>query len=370
MSTDFDVCIVGGGVVGLALARQLSKQHSVLLTEQHALFGSVTSSRNSEVIHAGFYYPSGSLKETLCLRGKHLLYDFCQHYGVAHRRAGKLLVAPTRHHPKLEQLFNKAQSLGIEVSLADQQQIARLEPQVQAAEGMLSPTTGIIDSHGYMQTLATLAQQNGALLMLRTRFDSADESNSQWRISLSTSDGPCKISSRVLINCAGLEAQRVARHCGLEQPQIPPLYFCRGHYFSYAGQAPFQRLIYPLPEENLAGLGIHATVDLAGQVRFGPDTEYLNDNQHQDYQVSVQLRAVFADAIRRYFPSVDENRLQADYAGIRPKLHLAHETSADFVIRQQGTNARAVHLFGIESPGLTASLAIAEYVTELLQMAH
>ncbi|WP_430461618.1 NAD(P)/FAD-dependent oxidoreductase [Thalassolituus sp. LLYu03] len=369
MQADFDVCIIGGGVIGLAIARQLSAQASVLLVERHALFGSETSSRNSEVIHAGLYYPPGSLKETLCLRGKALLYPFCERYQVPHRAIGKLIVAPDAGHPKLRQLLEKGQRLGIPLQSLDQGELNRLEPQVKGGAALLSPTTGIIDSHAYLQTLASLAEQQGALLMKQTRFASAQAREGGWSIALETTDGACEISASVLVNAAGLSAQSVAVACGLAHADIPPLHLCRGHYFSYSGHSPFQRLIYPLPEENLAGLGIHATLDMGGQVRFGPDTDYLPEGSGADYSVDPSLRERFASAIQSYFPALAAGQLHPAYAGIRPKLHLAHEATQDFDIRFADHPAPAVHLFGIESPGLTSSLAIAEHVTGLLRMA-
>lgn len=376
MSVDFDFCIIGGGVIGLAIARQLSSQGRVLLVERHTLFGSETSSRNSEVIHAGLYYPPGSLKEQLCLRGKELLYAFCQQFEVPHQRIGKLIVAQQQDDPKLAELENKARHLGIPIERWTQQQLQQQEPQVQAAEALFSPSTGIIDSHQYMQALAQQAEQNGALLMCHTHFSSASKpfsttakAREHWQIALNTQDGMYQVTAATLINSAGLNAQKVAAQCGLSEQQIPSLYPCRGHYFSYAGKSPFRHLIYPLPEANLAGLGIHATLDIGGQLKFGPDTEYLNkpaaDSSTLSYTIPAGLDKKFSAAIQAYFPTLDTTRLHPDYAGIRPKLHQAHETTADFVIHDD-KDSRAIHLFGIESPGLTASLAIAEKVQGIL----
>ncbi|WP_419812925.1 NAD(P)/FAD-dependent oxidoreductase [Bacterioplanoides sp.] len=361
MSADFDYCIIGGGAVGLAIARQLSPLGSVLLVERHALFGSETSSRNSEVIHAGLYYADNSLKQRLCLRGKELLYAFCEQFDVPHQRLGKLIVAQQAGDPKLAELEHKAQRLGIPLQRWNQQQLQQQEPAVRAAEALFSPSTGIIDSHQYMQTLAQQAEQQGALLMCQTEFLTANRQAENWHITLNTSDGLYDVKASTLINSAGLQAQSVARHCGQSEQQIPALYPCRGHYFSYSGSSPFHHLIYPLPEANLAGLGIHATLDLGGQLRFGPDTQYLIPNGVLSYEVDPQLKGKFASAIQRYFPELDPEKLHADYAGIRPKLHPAHQKAADFVI-QHDTKTAILHLFGIESPGLTASLAIAESV--------
>ncbi len=366
---EFDFCIAGGGVVGLAIARALSRSGSVLLAEKNDLFGSETSSRNSEVIHAGLYYPAGSLKERLCLQGKALLYDFCDRHNVPYRRTGKLIIAPTANHPKIQALQTTAARLNIPLQYLDQHALTALEPDVQGQCALLSPTTGIIDSHHYMQTLAQLAQANNALLMRQTHVSAARAKNNHWQIDLQTSDGPYQTSASVFINATGLHAQQLASQSDMNSADIPPLYPCRGHYFSYSGKAPFSHLIYPLPEDNLTGLGIHATLDLSGQVRFGPDTQYLHRNQIDDYQVPTERESAFYAAIRNYFPGIDRQRLHADYAGIRPKLHSASQPAADFDIRLTHVTPAAIHLFGIESPGLTSSLAIAQEVTELLQMA-
>ncbi len=366
---DFDFCIAGGGVVGLAIASTLSRSGSVLLAEKNDLFGAETSSRNSEVIHAGLYYPAGSLKERLCLQGKALLYDFCERHSVPHRKIGKLIVAPTPDHPKINALQATAKRLNIPLHYLDQQELAKLEPEVLGRCALLSPSTGIIDSHQYMQTLAQQAEMNSALLMRQTRVTAARVHNSQWQLDLQTRDGPYQTSASVFINATGLHAQQLASQCDIDCTDIPPLHPCRGHYFSYSGKSPFSHLIYPLPEENLTGLGIHATLDLGGQVRFGPDTQYLPQDQIDDYQVPPERLPGFYKAIRSYYPAIDPQRLHPDYAGIRPKLHSSSQPVADFDIRMTHVTPAAIHLFGIESPGLTSSLAIAREVTELLQMA-
>lgn len=367
MPADFDITIIGGGVIGLACARALASDASVLLVEQHALFGSETSSRNSEVIHAGLYYPSGSLKERLCIHGREALYRYCDTADIPHRKTGKLIVAPYRHHPELARLQTKGSALGIPLQRLDATSIRELEPLVEAQEALYSPETGIIDSHLYMQRLAQDAERLGGVLMKQTGFVSALPEESHWRLSLNTDDGLCNITSRQIINAAGLHSHRVALACGTPSEQLPPLYFCRGHYFSYQAKAPFQRLIYPLPEKNLAGLGIHATLDLGGQVRFGPDTEYLNTTE-ADYSVSPALRDQFASAVRSYFPALDAEQLQPAYAGIRPKLSGPGEASADFalIVDERDGIPPLLHLMGIESPGLTSSLALADEVRQRL----
>lgn len=367
MSNDFDFCIVGGGVVGLAIARQLSRHGSVLLLERHAQLGSETSSRNSEVIHAGLYYPPGSLKETLCLQGKDALYAFCQQYDVPHQAIGKLIVAASADAPKLQQLLHKGQQLGIPLQRLDAQQLQQLEPQVRGAAALWSPTTGILDSHVYLHRLAAQAEQQGALLMCHTTAEAAQATEAGWQLQLQTGDGPFSIRAGTLINAAGLGAQALAARLQLPPQDIPPLHLCRGHYFSYSAKSPFRHLIYPLPEDNLAGLGIHATLDLGGQVRFGPDTQYLPDSSAGDYHVDAALAPRFAEAIRTYFPALRAAALLPDYAGIRPKLHARDAATADFQVLLRQEPAPVVHLFGIESPGLTASLALAHYVSAALR---
>lgn len=368
---DFDVTIIGGGVIGLAIARRYSNTHSVLLVEQHDHFGAETSARNSEVIHAGLYYPAGSLKESLCLQGKQALYMFCQRYDVPHQTIGKLIVSPVQHHPKLDDLQRTADRLGIPLQRLDRQSLQEYEPNVRAEEALYSPTTGIIDSHQYLARLEQHASGNEALLMQQTRFVSATAQDHGWRITLDTSDGLTHIHSACLINAAGLSANRIAAHCGVPATATP-LYPCQGQYFAYQGKAPFRHLVYPLPEPNLTGLGIHATLDLAGATRFGPDAHYLDhsavDSRDYDYRVNQQHQAAFAQAIQRYFPTLEAHKLQPDYSGMRPKLHSATESAADFsFVPGARDQPPALHLLGIESPGLTASLAIAQYAQTTLQ---
>ncbi|QQD20658.1 FAD-dependent oxidoreductase [Oceanospirillaceae bacterium ASx5O] len=365
MSNDFDFCIAGGGVIGLALAYRLSQQGSVLLLERHARFGSETSSRNSEVIHAGLYYQPGSLKEQLCLAGKPALYAFCEQHDVPHRRIGKLIIAPAADTPKLDELWHKGERLGIPLERLNQAQLQEREPLVRGAAALWSPSTGIIDSHTYMQRLAQLAQINEALLLCHSSVRRAEPTDRGWQVTIDSSDGEVNIRCGALINAAGLQAHSLARQLQLAEDNIPTLYPCRGHYFSYQAKAPFRHLIYPLPEANMAGLGIHATLDLGGQVRFGPDTQYLAAGQLDDYRVDAALQSRFAEAIRAYFPQLDPAALQPDYAGIRPKLHAADQPAADFCVLHRQQPAPVMHLFGIESPGLTASLALAARVADV-----
>lgn len=367
---DFDILIIGGGVIGMAIARAMSNQYAILLVEQHQHFGAETSSRNSEVIHAGLYYPPHSLKESLCLKGKQSLYEFCEQFDIPFRQIGKLIVSPSKDHPKLQQLLQTADRLSVPVQQLSQTELAEREPNVRAAEALFSPSTGILDSHTYLQRLEQHASGNGALILRDTRYCQVTEKSSGWCVQLKTRDGTIDVTTRCVINSSGLSASRIAQDFGLAVNQYA-VYPCRGHYLSYSGASPFHHLVYPLPEANLAGLGIHATLDLGHGLRFGPDTEYLGycetSSGDYDYRVNEALRDEFAASICQYYPELDKTRLQPDYSGIRPKLHLASQPSRDFVVSFGPENRPpSVHLLGIESPGLTASLALADLVKNRL----
>lgn len=366
---DFDVCIVGAGVVGLAIAQSLAPHYRVLLIERHPLAGEETSSRNSEVIHAGIYYPHGSLKQRWCLRGKALLYEFCQLYHVPYQKIGKLIVAQSEQRSQLQALQQHGQQAGVELHWLEAPELAQREPAVSAAAALYSPSTGIIDSHALLQQLEALAVNHGALVQYRSELIAARSRNIGWQLTVSTTDGPYELSCHTLINSAGLGAQSVAKMCHAADKNVPlpTLYPCRGQYFRYHGLSPVQHLIYPIPDAHLAGLGIHATLDLAGQLKLGPDTHYQEHTD--DYHVDVAARAHFARTAQRYLPELEEQRLQPDYSGIRPKLSGPGMPASDFapVFSEVGSHSPFLHLFGIESPGLTASLAIAEAVTNWLQ---
>ena len=370
----FDHCIIGAGVIGLAIAHKLSlkePQAKILLVESHNTFGSETSSRNSEVIHAGIYYPQNSLKAILCRQGKEQLYDFCQRYNVPHKTIGKLIVAKNAgDEADLVSIQKNANKNSVELTLLDQAACQKLEPEVSAKVGLYSATTGIIDSHSYMQTLLTLAQQQGVLFSPNTKFLRAEKKNDGFHLLLKTQDGDYRLHCRSLINSAGLHAPKVANNIdALNTLHIPQYHYCRGHYFSYQGKAPFSHLVYPIPSKNTAGLGIHATLDMAGQVRFGPDTQYID---HIDYNISghgqVAKKEQFIRAIQQYYPGLKTENLQLGYSGIRPKLSAEDEIAQDFMIQTSAEHkvSGLINLFGIESPGLTASLAIADHVINKL----
>ncbi len=367
--SDIDCLVIGAGVIGLACAAQMARVgHGVMLVEQELRIGEHTSSRNSEVIHAGIYYPPGSLKARLCVEGRELLYRWCEDHDINHRRIGKLLVAVTEAEiAALEALEANARRSGVEtLEQVSMDLLRELEPAVAGVAALFSPQTGIIDSHNYMESLLAEVQRLGADLALDTRVERLALGADGWVVEGISCGESFKLNARCVINAAGLFASHLAARIeGLAPTHVPTIHWCQGRYFSYSGRAPFNHLVYPMPEVNTAGLGVHATLDLGGQVRFGPDVAWT---QVLDYRVDVSLREPFAHAIRRYFPSVDANRLIAGYSGIRPKLSGPGQAAADFSI--QGPESHGlpglVNLFGIESPGLTASLAIARYVSKLL----
>lgn len=376
----FDICIIGGGVIGLAVARALSvdsrfSNKTIVLLEQEAQFGQHISSRNSEVIHAGVYYPEGSLKAKLCVRGKNLLYEYCQKHQVAHNRCGKLIVANLDESDALESLQKKAQANGVDDLLPlHRSEIQKLEPDLASELALLSPSSGIVDSHEFMATLLRESEAAGLIFARQTRvtgIKTVKENGSfqlQTEITTQTPAQSYVFQSAALINCAGLFADKILAMLQTDKQQNlidARLHYCKGDYFSYSGPVRLRHLVYPLPEANTVGLGIHATLDLAGQLRFGPDTEYVNE---LDYSVDAEKAVRFANAVQRYLPAIRPEELLPGYAGIRPKLTAVGAPPADFMVATgNGENRDSViHLLGIESPGLTSSLAIAELVADKL----
>ncbi len=362
-----DAAVIGGGVIGLAVARALALSgREVVLLEAERVLGSHTSARNSEVIHAGIYYPQGSLKARLCVAGKRALYAYCAAQGVAHRRLGKLIVA-TRDEdlPALAKIREHAAHNGVvDLEPLSGEQVRALEPQVRAVAGLWSPSTGIIDSHEYMAALRRDAERAGAHVVLASPVTDGRVCDDGIELGVGGAE-PMRVLCRSVVNAAGLWAPSVARRiAGIPDATIPRAYYAKGHYFTMAGRSPFRHLVYPVPVPG--GLGIHVTLDLAGQVRFGPDVSWLDE---VDYSFDAARADSFYQAIRTYYPDLPEGALIPGYTGIRPKLGGAGSPNADFVI--QGPRAHGVpglvHLYGIESPGLTASLALADLVRAELQ---
>jgi len=354
-----DAVVVGAGVVGLAVARQLALQgREVLILEAAAHFGTGASSRNSEVIHAGIYYPHGSLKARLCVAGRERLYDFCREHGIAHRRCGKLIVAAQAQLPELPRIAAAARANGVELALLTRAEALALEPRLSCAGALHSPLTGIVDSHGLMLALLGEAERHGATLVCASRVTRVVLEERAVLVGVNGAEPALR--ARTLVNCAGVQAPALARLMeGFPPQHIPVAYFAKGNYFTLNTHAPFQRLIYPLPEAG--GLGIHLTLDLAGRARFGPDVQWI---ETCEYSVDERRAAAFYAAIRQYWPDLEDGALQPAYAGVRPKISGPGEPAADFRIDDAPTHGvrPVVNLFGIESPGLTASLAIASEV--------
>ena len=365
-----DCIVIGAGVVGLAVARQLALAgREVMVVESHPAIGMETSSRNSEVIHAGLYYPSGSLKASLCVAGRDALYAYCAERGIAHQRCGKLVVATNpAQHDRLAEIAAQAHANGCtEVRLISAAEAQAMEPALQCTAALHSPMTGVIDSHGYMLALQGDAEHAGAVFAFASQVLSGERRDDGIVLRVAetgagSGDDGFELHARTVINCAGLWAPRIARSiAGLEQSSIPRAWFAKGNYYSLAGRAPFSRLIYPVPEPG--GLGVHLTLDLGGQARFGPDVEWLEDEQI-DYLVDPTRADRFYDEIRAYWPALPSHALQPAYAGIRPKISPPGAPAADFLFASHGSG-HYLGLYGIESPGLTASLAIADHVLEL-----
>jgi L-2-hydroxyglutarate oxidase LhgO len=361
-----DCVVVGAGVVGLAVARALATAgREVLVLEQERWIGTHTSSRNSEVIHAGIYYPKDSLKARLCVAGRERLYGYCAEHGVPHRRLGKLIVATAEDEvPRLEGIRYRAEANGVgDLRWLGEHEARALEPSIRCLAALLSPSTGIVDSHALMLAYEGDAEAAGAVVALRAPVLEGRVGDRGITLSVG-GEAPTTIEAGIVVNSAGLFAPSLARRiAGLPAASIPRDYYCRGVYFTLSGRAPFRHLVYPAPEA--AGLGVHLTLDLGGQARFGPDVEWIDGI---DYTVDPRRGDGFYAAIRRYWPALPDGALQPGYAGIRPKISASDAPAADFVV--QGPAAHGVpglvNLYGIESPGLTASLALADEVLRVL----
>lgn len=367
MTERVDSVVIGAGVVGLAIARELALAgREVIVLEATEGIGTHTSSRNSEVIHAGLYYPQSSLKAGFCLEGKHRLYAYCAERGIPHARIGKIVVASDESEiPAVRSYVDKAAANGVtDLRWLGRAELEELEPEVRCVAGFLSPSTGIIDSHALMLALQGDAENAGATVV----FHSAVESASVTATGLELNVGGVEqmtLGCRSVVNSAGLFAQNVARSiAGLASESIPPQYFAKAHYYTLSGRSPFRRLVYPVATS--AFLGVHVTLDLAGQARFGPDVCWVD---RVDYSFDHSREPLFYEAVRRYYPGLKDGALQPGYTGIRPKISGPTQPAADFMIQgpQQHGVPGLVNLYGIESPGLTASLAIATHVRALLE---
>lgn len=355
--------VVGAGVVGLAIGRALARTgREVILLEREALIGSHTSARNSEVIHAGIYYPKDSAKAAFCVRGRELLYEYCALRGVPHRRLGKIIVATDPDQvARLGGIAVAAFANGVTDLVAlDQSDLARLEPELRGVAGLLSPSTGIIDSHGLMLSLRGEIEDAGGVVALRSALVGARPVAGGFELRVRSGGEVTELATGLLVNAAGLFAGEVAEGIeGLAPGHRRAVHYCKGTYFSSAARVPFHHLIYPVPERD--GLGVHLTLDLGGAGRFGPDTEWVGS---VDYSLDAARGDGFYAAIRRYWPGLPEGALSPSYTGIRPKLGPEGGLATDFTIEGPETHGLAglVNLYGIESPGLTSSLALAEEV--------
>jgi L-2-hydroxyglutarate oxidase LhgO len=357
-----DCVVIGAGVVGLAVAARLAEQgFDVIVLEQHELIGSETSSRNSEVIHAGIYYPQNSNKAALCVRGKQMLYEYCARFAVPFKQCGKIIVAAKESQREIVAGY-QAQAVrnGVEdLYWIDREELKELEPEVVGIGAVVSPSTGIIDSHAYMLSLQGVMEKHGGMVALNTKAVAVESGKSSGHQRCIVRTDGFDLASQWVINCAGLSAPSLSA----DTPGGPKAYYAKGHYYAYSGRQPFSRLVYPTAEAG--GLGVHVTLDLAGQVKFGPDVQWIDEI---DYSFDESSKEDFISAIQAYFPNLDPQRLQPSYTGIRPKISPEGAAAADFMLHGPGQHGVAgrINLLGIESPGLTSSLAIAEQVALLM----
>jgi L-2-hydroxyglutarate oxidase LhgO len=368
--TDCPLVIVGAGVVGLAVAARLAPRFPELVVlERRARHGTETSSRNSEVIHAGMYYPTGSRKARLCVRGKAMLYEFCERRGVPHRRVTKLIVATVPDEiAEIERILALGQANGVELSLLTGEACRRMEPAVPAVAGLFSPSTGIVSAHELMDALLHEARRGGAILSPRAELIAIERRDRDYRLDIRTPDGVESLTSERVVNAAGLDADTVAALAGIDVAAAGyQLHWWKGSYFSVSGARAkiTSRLVYPVPTH--VSLGVHGVLGLDGRLRFGPDAEYVADRA-RDYRVDDAKLATFGASVRRLFPQIEDAELTPDIAGIRPKLQGPGGGFRDFVIAEESARGLPglVDLVGIESPGLTSALAIAEEVDRLL----
>ena len=364
MVSSVECVVVGAGVIGLAVARALAVAgRDVLVLDKNQQIGMETSSRNSEVIHAGIYYAQDSFKARLCVEGRDKLYRFCASHGVAHKKTGKLIVASDKAQlAALHDIYQRGFANGVsDLQVISAAEAHSMEPALSCAGAVYSPSTGIIDAHEYILALQGEAEAHGAQIVLRTEVQNIDTAPNGFTLSLGGSE---KLNCNMLVNCGGLHAVALAHKIsGLSAQFIPEAKFAKGNYFKLMQRSPFTRLIYPVPQPG--GLGIHITHDLHGAARFGPDVEWIDN---LDYTVATARADAFYEAVRSYWPALPDDALQADYAGIRPKIEIDGVLQNDFMISaaQQHGVAGLINLFGIESPGLTASLAIGNKVAALL----
>ncbi len=363
-----EITIIGAGVIGLAIAAELSaKYDNIVVLEKHDSFGQGISSRNSEVIHSGIYYPEASLKARLCVEGAEGLYKLCERYSIPHKKLGKLIIATDQIEINtIEEFFEKGKNNNIKnLRLLDKQSVNKIEPNNNAVAAIYSPNTGIIDSHSLMKHFYNMAKDRGVLFAYNSEVILVNKQNKEFLVGIKQEDYHFK--SKVVVNCAGLSADYIAGLAGIDIDDADyRLKYCKGSYFFYAKKSPVKMLIYPVPQKELIGLGVHATLDLGGRLRFGPDIEYVNAI---DYNVNSNKKNIFYAGASKIIPGLEKMAFVPDMAGIRPKLQGHREETRDFVINEETDKGLPglINLIGIESPGLTASPAIAKYVRDLTE---
>jgi L-2-hydroxyglutarate oxidase LhgO len=367
VSETVDCVVIGAGVIGLACARALAmKGREVIVLERAEAIGTETSSRHSEVVHAGIYYPPGSLKARFCVEGRHRLYRFMEEHGVPHSRIGKLIVATSEDQiAALKQIKERAEKSGVhDLEFLSHNEVVAREPELRCVTALWSPSTGILDSHSYMLALEGDAEACGTMIAFHAPVERGSIGADGITIEVGGAD-PMTLTARTVVVAAGLHSQRLVRGLdGFPAERVPAAYYCKGNYYALSGcRAPFSTLIYPAPEQ--AGLGVHLTLDMGGQARFGPDVEWIDEI---DYDVDPRRADSFYAAVRKYWPGLPDDSLQPGYSGIRPKIQAPGEPAADYMVQGPKDHGIAglVNLYGIESPGMTSSLAIADHVAALL----
>ena len=369
---DVEVTIIGAGVIGLAIAEKISEEHNnVFLIEKHPSFGQETSSRNSEVIHAGIYYPEGSLKARLCVEGKRLLYDYCRKYDVPYNNCGKLIVATSEKEiAVIEGIRQTAMKNGVDdLTVLEREQIAELEPDIFALKALFSPSTGIVDSHSLMKQYETNTINNGCQVVYGSEVTGIKQIKNGYKITLLDADKKnYSFTSGIVINSAGLTSDKVSEMVGINDDNLRIL-FCKGEYFRVnpPKNRLIKRLIYPVPHHNLEGTGIHVTIDMGGGVKLGPDVKYLDSNVY-DYKLTASKQEEFYKSAKKFLPFLEYDDIAPEMAGIRPKIQKPGEAVRDYYIREESDRGYPgfINLIGMESPALTSSIAIANYVYNLV----
>ncbi len=369
---DTGITVIGAGVVGLATTEKLSEIHrDVFLIEKNLTFGQETSSRNSEVIHAGIYYPEGTLKALLCVEGKALLYDYCTRFDIPHKKCGKLIVATTQEEiSQIESIRNTALKNGVELEIIDRSGIAGMEPAVFGLKALYSPTTGIVDTHSLMKRFETNILNNGGQIVYGSEVTGIRKIEGGFEVTMLDADkSPYSFTTRLLVNSAGLASDRISEMAGVKDNNLR-LHFCKGEYFRIRPPKNklISRLVYPVPFHNLEGVGIHATIETGGGVKLGPDVTYTEPGAY-NYKVSPHKQELFWKSAKKYLPSLEFDDLVPEMAGIRPKLQGPGEPVKDFYIREESDRGLKgfINLIGIESPGLTSCISIANYVAKLIR---